>query len=163
NTTVNTRTFVFQSLPNTLMTLQFSSDLTDMGPAVILQNDQGVPLGISRIGLLGGSCVLPSGNNLPYRVTVIHSGAERSESYTLTLVSADQTFTAPATHSNELVLPSGSACSLTTLEPQSVNIRLGPGMDYGRVASLLPNQIVPVIGRDAASTWWQVDYQGQIG
>jgi hypothetical protein len=37
-----------------------------------------------------------------------------------------------------------------------LNVRSGPGVQFDRVGFLLQNEIVPVIGRDESSGWWQI-------
>ena len=38
-----------------------------------------------------------------------------------------------------------------------VNVRAGPGTDYAVVASLPPEVPLPIIGRNEASSWWQIE------
>jgi hypothetical protein len=37
-----------------------------------------------------------------------------------------------------------------------LNVRSGPGVQFDRVGFLLGNEVVPVIGRDEISGWWQI-------
>ncbi len=45
----------------------------------------------------------------------------------------------------------------------SVNLRLGPDSTYGKIVTIPNYMQIAVIGRNAASTWWQVTYNGQTG
>jgi uncharacterized protein YgiM (DUF1202 family) len=40
------------------------------------------------------------------------------------------------------------------------NVRNGPGTDYSIVGMLTEGATAPVIGRNADSSWWQINYQG---
>ena len=50
--------------------------------------------------------------------------------------------------------PSAAMVSPTT---QDVNCRFGPSIDYAAIDALLVGDTVPIIGRTADSTWWQVE------
>ena len=41
--------------------------------------------------------------------------------------------------------------------PGAVNIRSGPGLDYEVIGTLNPNTIMPIIGRNADASWWQIE------
>ncbi len=43
-----------------------------------------------------------------------------------------------------------------------VNVRSGPGLDYPALDMALPDDHFPVVGRNEASTWWQVNDDGEI-
>lgn len=47
--------------------------------------------------------------------------------------------------------------------PYPVNVRTGPGTQFNRIARMNANDRATVIGRNAASTWWQVNYNGIVG
>jgi hypothetical protein len=49
--------------------------------------------------------------------------------------------------------PSPEAHVTTT---ETVNLRSGPGTNYDQVGTLQPDQTLPIIGRTADSSWWQV-------
>jgi uncharacterized protein YraI len=40
----------------------------------------------------------------------------------------------------------------------NLNVRTGPGTNYGRIGALAPNSTVDIIGRDVNSAWWQIPY-----
>jgi LCP family protein required for cell wall assembly len=43
-----------------------------------------------------------------------------------------------------------------------VNVRSGPGLDYEVVDMALPDDHFPVVGRNDARTWWQINDNGEI-
>ncbi len=46
----------------------------------------------------------------------------------------------------------------------TVNVRGGPGTDYPVIGTLLPNNLLPITGRNQDSSWWQVQQvNGQTG
>lgn len=45
----------------------------------------------------------------------------------------------------------------------SANVRGGPGTEYNILGAVDAGQRFPVKGRNDASTWWQIDFQGQDG
>lgn len=46
---------------------------------------------------------------------------------------------------------------------QVVNVRSGPGTNYGAVGQISPNQRYTITGKNQASTWWQIDFNGREG
>jgi uncharacterized protein YraI len=52
---------------------------------------------------------------------------------------------------------------IVTATPFTVNIRSGPGTSFGRIGQIPVGQTARVVGRNGASTWWQVDYNGIVG
>jgi N-acetylmuramoyl-L-alanine amidase len=50
-----------------------------------------------------------------------------------------------------------------TATPYTVNIRSGPGTQFADIGNLPAGQSAQVIGRNAASTWWQVNYRDVVG
>lgn len=55
--------------------------------------------------------------------------------------------------------PTGVVAVTTT----SVNMRQGPDASANRILTIPSYIQLPVIGRNASNTWWQVTYNGQIG
>lgn len=56
-------------------------------------------------------------------------------------------------------LPTAEPCSLEpTLRSvaSGINVRSGPGLDYGIVGTLLLNEVRPIVGRAAQVPWWQI-------
>lgn len=46
---------------------------------------------------------------------------------------------------------------------QVVNVRSGPGTNYGLIGRMNAGQRYPVTGKNADGSWWQIDYGGQPG
>ncbi len=45
----------------------------------------------------------------------------------------------------------------------NVNVRTGPGTNYGAIGSLYPGSALNVVGRNSISSWFVVDYNGRQG
>lgn len=45
----------------------------------------------------------------------------------------------------------------------NMNVRQGPGTNYGIAGGANQGERYPVTGKNSDSTWWQIDYQGQAG
>ncbi len=45
----------------------------------------------------------------------------------------------------------------------NMNVRTGPGTNYGIAGGVNQGERYPVTGKNSDSTWWQIDYQGQAG
>ena len=45
----------------------------------------------------------------------------------------------------------------------NMNVRQGPGTEYGIVGSANTGERYPVTGRNDSSSWWQINYNGQAG
>jgi uncharacterized protein YraI len=50
-----------------------------------------------------------------------------------------------------------------TATPYTVNIRQGPGTQFGRIARLPAGRSAQLVGRIASNQWFQVNYNGIIG
>jgi hypothetical protein len=50
-----------------------------------------------------------------------------------------------------------------TVQNASVNVRSGPGTAYPVIGKAAKGQQYSITGRDAGSTWWQVDFKGRPG
>ena len=57
----------------------------------------------------------------------------------------------------------GTSGFIVTATPYNVNVRSGPGTEFSRVATMPVGATAQVIGRNASSTWWQVNYNGIVG
>ncbi|MCB0209295.1 MAG: SH3 domain-containing protein [Anaerolineae bacterium] len=55
---------------------------------------------------------------------------------------------------------SPEATNASLISPGSVNIRSGPGPEYPIIGTLNPNTEMPIVGRNADATWWQIDITG---
>lgn len=156
--------YQFSSTPGSPLVVQVVSELADGGAAVILSDDAGTPLGTLSGSLRGGTFIVPAGVGVNYWLTLIHSGAERTEAYTITITPLTPTTAAvtpiPTPISGaQVTIPPGGPCTLATATEEAVNIRRGPGADYERITGLRPNVLVPVTGRTPDFAWWQIEYQ----
>ena len=61
------------------------------------------------------------------------------------------------------VLPSTGACMLATAQNVFVNVRRAPGTDAEIVAYINPQQTYSVIGRNADTSWYQINYRSGSG
>ena len=50
-----------------------------------------------------------------------------------------------------------------TATPFNVNIRTGPGASFSDIADLPIDETAIVLGRNASSTWWQINFNGIVG
>ncbi len=46
---------------------------------------------------------------------------------------------------------------------RSMNVRGGPGTDYGVIGAARPEQLYAVTGRTADGDWWRIDFEGEEG
>jgi uncharacterized protein YraI len=68
---------------------------------------------------------------------------------------------APAETPTAAPSPTSAAAQVTTND--IVNIRMGPGTNYGLAGSAQAGETFRVTGKNAAGDWWQIDYRGQAG
>jgi uncharacterized protein YraI len=66
---------------------------------------------------------------------------------------------APAQTPTAAASPTSAAAQVTTND--IVNIRQGPGTNYGLAGSAQAGETFRVTGKNAAGDWWQIDYNGQ--
>lgn len=52
---------------------------------------------------------------------------------------------------------------IVTATPFTVNVRTGPGTNFDDIADLREGETAVVIGRNAAASWWQVEFDGIVG
>jgi hypothetical protein len=65
-------------------------------------------------------------------------------------------------HAQETTPPTPTTPRLT-VQGASVNVRSGPGLAYAVIGKATKGQQFTITGRDAKSTWWQVDFKGKPG
>jgi uncharacterized protein YraI len=58
------------------------------------------------------------------------------------------------------VLATSGACVMATISETAVNVRSGPGTDFGVTGSMNPVEIYNVIGRNSDSSWYQMAGSG---
>ena len=68
------------------------------------------------------------------------------------------TFTATFTS-----VPGAGPCSPTVTAALNANVRKGPSTGYDVVGNLLTGQSAPVLGRNAAGSWWQISFAAGVG
>ncbi|MBE2184363.1 MAG: SH3 domain-containing protein [Anaerolineae bacterium] len=56
-----------------------------------------------------------------------------------------------------------STSFIVTASPYTVNIRSGPGTQYGRIGQIPVNRTAEVVGRNSDATWWNINYNGIVG
>ncbi|MCK6578841.1 MAG: PA14 domain-containing protein [Anaerolineae bacterium] len=59
--------------------------------------------------------------------------------------------------------PPAATGNVVTATPYNVVIRQGPSTANARIGLLPAGAVVPVIGRNASNTWWQINYNGFVG
>lgn len=75
--------------------------------------------------------------------------------------------TSPPTEATDTAPPPTEAPATATTESATVtanvdaNVRNGPGTNYPVVGGLAEGERAPVIGRNADSSWWQINYEGR--
>jgi uncharacterized protein YraI len=90
--------------------------------------------------------------------------AEASITETQTITDSDQVVVntpAPALTPTAAASPTAAAAQVTTND--IVNIRTGPGTNYGLAGSAQVGETFRVTGKNATGDWWQIDYNGQTG
>lgn len=54
--------------------------------------------------------------------------------------------------------------SAQLVSPGAVNIRSGPGLNFEAIGTLNPGTVLPIVGRNAERSWWQVEItNGTLG
>ena len=182
NLTDLSRQYSFAADPAQILLLTVTSDNPATGPQVTLRDfDLGQALAVSSARLLGSRFRIPPGTQ-NYVVEVGHGGSENDEPYTVCLEiengaapcpgsgtqvaqAAEPTEpplpTQPNFQANQI--PANGPCSVAPAGGSPINVRSGPGTSFSVVTQLAPNTIVPVIGRNADSSWYQVDVSGLVG
>jgi hypothetical protein len=69
----------------------------------------------------------------------------------------------PAPAETPTVAPSPTSAAAQVTTNDIVNIRTGPGTNYGLAGSAQVGETFRVTGKNAAGDWWQIDYNGQSG
>jgi hypothetical protein len=84
----------------------------------------------------------------------------------MTAVAASSGSVVAASHeATQLFQPSAQsqACTPSAITTASVNLRTGPSTNYAIIATMPPAVQVPVTGKNANGSWYQVVYNGQQG
>ncbi|MFQ3567542.1 MAG: SH3 domain-containing protein [Aggregatilineales bacterium] len=151
------------------------------GPVVTLKDaDTGDTLAINSGRLIGIRHRLPD-EVANYLLEIAHSGGPQTEGYTICLetespaarcaapiptLAAQVPTAVPPTAvvpTQPVQIPPAGPCSVASLTGSSVNVRSGPGLNFGILTVLGPTTIAPVIGRLPDNSWYQINLNGQIG
>lgn len=152
----------------------------DFAPIVTLRNaDTNTLLAISSAQVTGVRYWLAPPIVLTnYRLEISYSGSGVLQPFTVCLASASnaalcnlETGTAdsgaltPVASASEepIQIPADGACQVATSARGTVNIREGPGLDFAVVSTLRSTVTIPVIGRLADNSWYQVNNGGLLG
>ncbi len=140
-------------------TVHFKLEITTSGSAVILSDTNGTIYGTASQDLPASQFVIPpSLDEKMYLVTVYHSGIERREPFTIRLLPDETAQTPTPTLTPTLAFSENTTCSAATTGNLPVNIRRGPGTEFGVMGGLPPGQSAPLTGRTPNSQWWQIEY-----
>jgi uncharacterized protein YraI len=105
-----------------------------------------------------------SADNRWYLIDVFGTRGWASSGY----LRVDQPQNVPVVDSNTQVVPQPttpptSGAPIVTATPYNVNVRSGPGTEFGKLATMPVGATAPVVGRNSNNTWWQVNFNGIVG
>lgn len=150
--------YSFTGNPNQLLLLELAAVDSLQNVSAELTAASGEVVATLSAKILQGTLLLPPGSDA-YLLTLRHDSLSVPEiSYRLSLT--------PQALDEEaalLELPSTGACVLATLQNNEVNIRANPQSDAAILATILPTEIYPVIGRNSDSSWYQIRYSAGSG
>jgi hypothetical protein len=95
----------------------------------------------------------------PFVVVPTSTPAPIQPTATATLVVADpdsQETTAVANNNVPAEAPAPAAGGASLVAPGAVNIRSGPGLNYGVIGTLNANTPMTIVGRNTDASWWQI-------
>lgn len=166
-----TQRFSFDASPAGGLILEVRSGLPVNGLVVTL-NDAATneTVGMLQPRLVGGQFYIPPSVG-GFTVEVAASGNAPSEPYTIQLIAeGDATPEAPiateevqAGEGELQPLPVTGPCIASPAQAGTINVRSGPGTNYGVVTQMTTNQIATVTGRLADNSWWQINFNGVSG
>ncbi len=100
----------------------------------------------------------PTFTNTPAKPTLTPTPAPLTATPTLEAPTA-----APEPPTPEATLTPTPASASFTVTGATLNVRSGPGTNYGTIGQARQGQTFPITGRNAAGNWWQFDYNGRAG
>jgi hypothetical protein len=132
--------------------------------------------------LIGSRLRIPSGAQT-YVVEIGHSGSNTDEAFSICLELESSAGTCPGTtvigpvttpeptepplptqpNFQAIPIPANGPCSVAPAGASAINVRGGPGLSNPIITQLPPNTIVPVVGRLADNSWYQVNVGGLVG
>lgn len=175
--------YSFAADPVEILLLSVASDETESGPNIVLRDAvTGQTLAASGSRLVGASFRIPIGAD-SFIIEVTSSGSLSPQPYSICLETESAAIRCPGTTApaatqppapTETLLPTvpgftpapiapGGPCSLAPGGASAVNVRSGPSTSTAIVTQLGANTIVPVIGRLADNTWYQISIGGITG
>ncbi|MBN1963656.1 MAG: SH3 domain-containing protein [Anaerolineae bacterium] len=177
--------YAFTGSATDMLLLYVTSELPGAAPVVSLRDaDTLETLAITSARVAGVRFLIPAGAT-GYLVEVANSGASVVETFTICLenengsgprcaagaaVSSQPTATtavivpSPTAVPQPLPpLPATGACVIASATGGSVNVRSGPGTEYGVLFQLSGNALAAVTGRLADGSWFQASLNGVTG
>lgn len=179
------RAYGFSGLPDDVLVLTVRTDAPEAGFVTVLRDaESDETLSLNAAGLLGIRYRLPA-TERSYVLEVMHGGGDAPDTFTVCLATesgsavcpgeatgqdAQPTIippvetvevVAPTTNAPPTINPLG-ACQVTP-RAQTINVRSGPGTNFGILTQMPLNTFAPVIGRLADNSWFQVNVNGIIG
>lgn len=172
--------YSFAADPVEILVLSVTSDEAESGPNIVLRDAvTGQTLAASGSRLVGASFRIPSGAD-SLIIEVASSGSLAPQPYSICLETESAAIRCPGSTAQaatqppaptETLLPTvpgftpapiapGGPCSLAPGGASAVNVRSGPSTSTAIVTQLGANTIVPVTGRLADNTWYQVNVGG---
>jgi uncharacterized protein YraI len=157
------QTYSFDSSQQEILLLTVKSDLPAFGPMVMLQDGvTGDILALSNLRLLGARYRIPIGIS-NYMLTVTQSGSAGLEPYTVCLETESGSVTCEGGAAATPTESASTACLVMASGGVSINVRTGPGVDFGILTALPAGAQAPVIGKLADGSWFQINFGGIIG
>lgn len=184
NGQTQSRQYSFTADPTEVLRLVVISEDTESGPGIALRDAQsGQTLAAGSPQLVGLTFRIPAGA-ASYVVALTHSGTTTEDPYTLCLETESGSLRCPtagtATSANPTAtlagptqppppaftpapIPAGGPCSVAPSGGSPINVRSGPSTSNSIVSQLAGNTIVPVTGRLADNSWYQINISGLTG
>jgi hypothetical protein len=176
------RNYSFTADPTEILLLNVVSEDPASGPGIALRDGlSGQTLAASSARLIGVSFRIPAGAQT-YVVVLNHGESNDSEAYTLCLATESGTVTCPLSGAatsavptatviptqpqpafTPVPIPAGGPCSIAPAGAAPINVRSGPSTSTSIVTQLAGNSIVPVTGRLADNSWYQINISGIVG
>ncbi len=178
----NTRqAYSFSGSSDDVLVLTVRSTSNTTAPVVAVRDaDTSETLALGSAGLIGVDYHFPA---IPrhYLVEITLSGGDAPEPFTICLVTESDAAICPGTGeaaamptavviaptltptSSSGAINLSDACQVVSARGVGINVRSGPGTNYGIVSSLLPGSTGLVLGRLADNTWYRVSVSGVLG
>ena len=183
NNQTQTKNYSFAADPTQILLLNVVSEDAESGPSISLRDGvSGQTLAASSSRLIGANFRIPTGAQT-YLVVVSQGDSNEGEAFTLCLGTESGSITCPVSGTASAAvptatpfatftplpgftpapIPAGGPCSVAPSGASPVNVRNGPSTSTSIVTQVAGNTIVPVMGRLADNSWYQVNVGGIIG